>query len=60
MAAINFPSNPFEGQLLIVDNVTYIYNSTKQTWKAVKTPQTTDLQNIANNINIYKLNLIAG
>lgn len=37
MAAINFPSNPTNGQLLVVGTVTYSYNSTYGTWDLVTT-----------------------
>ena len=33
MTAINFPSNPTNGQTFTVGNKTYVYNSTKQVWK---------------------------
>jgi hypothetical protein len=32
MTAINFPSNPTNGQTFTAGNKTYTYNSTKQAW----------------------------
>jgi hypothetical protein len=33
MTAINFPSNPTNGQTFVAGNKTYVYDSTKQVWK---------------------------
>ena len=37
MAAINFPSNPSNGDTHVAGSVTYTYNSTKQYWDAIPT-----------------------
>lgn len=35
MAAIDFPINPTNGQVFIIGNIKYVYNSTYTTWDLV-------------------------
>jgi hypothetical protein len=53
MSAINFPSDPIDGQIFETNGVKYYYNQSKNYWRAIKV----DDINV-NSLNLYKLYLM--